>query len=374
MKKRLLWIDLLKIISMVMVLILHICMKGGVLYSLEIGTAGYAAAWFIESLSYCAVNCYALITGYLMYRPETDNFRYFKIIPLWLQTFFYNAGITIMFLIISPDSLNEIGYSVIKGFTPVLSNSYWYFTSYFGMFFFIPFFNLLIKNLDKKQFTVLVLTLFILFSFVPYSFTEKTDIFFVNFGYSVLWLSTLYFGGAYIKRFGADIRIKKPVWAAVYFISSLIPCVNSVFLDVISASNMENTPSSFISGYTYDYTSPFTVAAGVSLFMLFRDIEVKNRFAEKLTEFFSPVSFSVFLMHTHPLVFESVFKNRFAFLAESSVPVMLLGILFFAVGLYIVLAAADHIRALLFKLIKVNENSERIVRFCADRIKNMKVR
>jgi len=374
MKKRLLWIDLLKMTSMVMVLILHICLKGGVLYSLEVGTAGYAAAWFIESLCYCAVNCYALITGYLMYRSETENFKYFKIIPLWLQTFFYSGGITILFLIISPDSLNEAGYAVINGFIPVLSNNYWYFTSYFGMFFFIPFFNLLIKNMDRKQFTVLMLTLFILFSFVPYTFTERMDIFFVGFGYSVLWLSVMYFAGAYIKKFETSIKIKKPVWALVYFFSSFIPCVNSVLLDLISADNLENIYPQNLGGYTYDYTSPFTVIGAVSLFMLFRDVEVKNRFGSALIKFFAPASFSVYLIHTHPLVFKSVFADKFVFLTKNNAFVMLFGIVACAVGMYIILAAADHIRSLLFRLIKADENSEKLVSFCADKLKRMKTK
>ncbi len=374
MKKRLLWIDLLKITSMIMVLILHICLKGGVLYRLEVGTAGYAAAWFIESLCYCAVNCYALITGYLMYRPGMENFKYFKIIPLWLQTFFYSAGITVLFLLISPDCFDKAGYSVISGLTPVLSSSYWYFTSYFGMFFFIPFFNRLINTLDRKQFTVLVLTMFIMFSFVPYSFTERTDIFTVGFGYSVLWLSVLYFVGAYIKKSGEDIKIKKPVWAAVYFIFSLIPCVNSVMLDVISADRLENIYPQNLGGYTYDYTSPFTVIGAVSLFMLFRDIEVKNRFGGTLIKFFAPASFSVYLIHTHPLVFKFVFADKFAFLTKNNTLVMIIGIVACAVGMYIILAAADHIRSLLFRLIKADENSEKLVSFCADKLKRMKIK
>ncbi|MDE7304066.1 MAG: acyltransferase family protein [Oscillospiraceae bacterium] len=374
MKKRLLWIDMLKITSMLMILILHIFLNGGILYRLEIGSAEYAAGWFIESVCYCAVNCYAIITGYLMYRPEKEKFNYSRIIPLWLQVFFYSAAITVVFLLTDPECFAESDYSAASGFMPVLSNTYWYFTSYFGMFFFIPFMNVMIRNIDKKEFTVLVGTAFAVLSFIPFTFTYRKDPFGTQFGYSTVWLAVLYLAGAYIKRFGDDFTLKKRTWAAVLVFSSLIPCVSSLALDYTSAKDFENVYSTDLGGLTYNYTSPFTVISAVSLFMLFKDAEIRSRLAEKLINFFAPASFSVYLIHTHPLVFEFIFKDKFVFLAGYNAAVMLLGGIFCAVFLYAVLSAADHIRMALFKALKVSRNSERLVNSLTDRLKSMKVR
>jgi hypothetical protein len=49
---------------MLMVVVLHILGQGGVLKTARPLSVEYEIAWFLEILCYCAVNCYALISGY----------------------------------------------------------------------------------------------------------------------------------------------------------------------------------------------------------------------------------------------------------------------------------------------------------------------
>ena len=368
-QKRILWIDLLRIISMLMVVILHICMQGGVLHGFSVGSAGYFLSWLLESFCYCAVNCYALITGYIMYNPN-KKFNYSRIIPLWLQVFFYCGCILLLFSFLKPESLTM---SVLNYLMPVTNNIYWYFTAYFGMFFFIPFMNILAEKLDKKQFTTLAATMFIVFSFVPFTFTDK-DPFYTKNGYSMLWLVILYFAGAYIKRFGNDFKIKKRIWLIVYLIASILPLISSALSDAAYVSNAGDAQAGTTGGGTYDYVSPFTVIAAVALFMIIKDTEINNRFSAKLIGFFAPASFGVYLIHVHPLVFDNILLGRFMYISSfhplAIVPITILtAVLFFAA-----LAAIDYIRILLFRLLRVNKLSESLVNFTVDKIKNMKVK
>ena len=68
MKERNKGIDILRILSMYMVVILHILSRGsGLLTNLTPpGSVAWNLAWFLEIACYCAVNCFILITGYLM--------------------------------------------------------------------------------------------------------------------------------------------------------------------------------------------------------------------------------------------------------------------------------------------------------------------
>ena len=59
-------IDLLRIISMFFVLILHCYGQGGIIYHATQGTIQYKFSWMIEIIAYCAVNIFALISGYVM--------------------------------------------------------------------------------------------------------------------------------------------------------------------------------------------------------------------------------------------------------------------------------------------------------------------
>ena len=368
--QRLLWIELLRIVSMIMVVILHICLQGGVLDSLDVGSTSYILGWLLESLCYCAVNCYAMITGYVMYKPD-KKFNYSRIIPLWLQVCLYCTCIFLLFAHFSPQSIDS---SVLTCFTPVFSNTYWYFTSYFGMFFFIPFINILINNLDKKQFTQLTVIMFILLSFMPFTFAHKVDPFLTGNGYSTLWLVILYFAGAYIKRFESDFNVKKYIWLILYIISSLIPCLSSVFVDIISVNTLNNVPDYNLGGCTYNYTSPFTVIAAVSLFMTFKDTKIKNPFACGVINFFAPASFGVYLIHVHPLVFDNVMQDAFKFIAQLTPAAIIPAIIGCSLLVFIVLAAIDRIRILIFKLLKVKENSDSFLNFIIGKLQTMQLK
>lgn len=72
-------IDLLKTISMFLVVILHIMGQGGVLGVMTPYSAKFWVAWFIEIAAYCAIHCFGIATGYLM---VGRTFKYRKILYL----------------------------------------------------------------------------------------------------------------------------------------------------------------------------------------------------------------------------------------------------------------------------------------------------
>ena len=82
LKKRNLGIDLLRIISMYMIVILHVLGQGGILFNLEIFSNKYNIAWILEIICFCSVNLYGFITGYVM---TGSKFKYKKIINLWIS-------------------------------------------------------------------------------------------------------------------------------------------------------------------------------------------------------------------------------------------------------------------------------------------------
>lgn len=58
-------IDLLRIIAMFAVVILHIQVFGGVINNVKEFSVNYEIAWTLETLCYCAVDIYVIITGYV---------------------------------------------------------------------------------------------------------------------------------------------------------------------------------------------------------------------------------------------------------------------------------------------------------------------
>lgn len=88
-KERNLGVDLLKIVSMLMIVTLHMLGHGRILENLPFMSHSYRAAWMLEIICYGAVNCYALISGFLL---AHCNAR--KLFGLWLQVMFYSLLVT----------------------------------------------------------------------------------------------------------------------------------------------------------------------------------------------------------------------------------------------------------------------------------------
>lgn len=123
-------IDLLRIIAMFMIVVLHILGPGGILENTNLLSINYNIGWFLEIASYCSVNCYALISGYVGRNAE---YKYKNIILLWLRVVFYTLLITMLFAVFSREKVG--GQEVINAIFPVMRKQYWYFTQYFCMFF-----------------------------------------------------------------------------------------------------------------------------------------------------------------------------------------------------------------------------------------------
>ncbi|MEI3383159.1 MAG: hypothetical protein V8R21_05955 [Dysosmobacter sp.] len=67
----------------------------------------------------------------------------------------------------------------------------------------------------------------------------------------------------------------------------------------------------------------------------------------------SPLAFSVYLIHAHPLIWEHWLAGRFAFLADKPPILLASGVLGGAFAIYLVCSLADVLRAGLFRLFRV---------------------
>mgnify|MGYP003300139632 CR=1 FL=1 len=81
-------IELLRIISMLMIIVLHMLGHGGILSSVAPTQSKYYFCWSLEGFCYIAVNCFVLITGYFMSssKLKIEKIIYTSIIKvLWVS-------------------------------------------------------------------------------------------------------------------------------------------------------------------------------------------------------------------------------------------------------------------------------------------------
>ena len=327
-------IDLLKIVSMLMVIILHILGHGGMLKKVPFLSAKYEMLWLLEISCFCAVNCYALASGYV---GCCSRYRYSNLILLWLRVLFYTIIITTIFFMVLP-SMNT-SETWVNAFFPVSMVQYWYFSAYVLLFFFIPFLNIVIKTLSKKQMEISLGFLFVLFSVLPSIF--KKDIFIIVKGYSGLWLIFLYLVGGYLRKYHPLKKIEKVSLISRYlgliFLTWLVKFCEEFF-----------TQRSFSDDYLVTYNSLTIAISSVFLLCFFERLKLSLKVI-KVIKIFAPAVFSVYLIHVHPLIWKYVWHNAFLFLTDYPLPLMLISIIVIACIVFLVCCIIDFIREILFK-------------------------
>lgn len=288
-------IEALRLVCMFMVVILHTAGQGGVLAAAAPGTGVFAVAWGWEAAAFCAVDAFALISGYV---GVGAGFRYSNLVFTWLRVAFYTVLITAVMVFLFPGTVGW--YEWRMALFPVTNGDYWYFTGYFAMFFFIPALNHVLNTMDRKWLHRIAIAIVALFSLWPV--LARRDPFRLGGGYCAWWLACLYFLGGYLKKTDAAERFHGWKTALLYVICVLAAWGSKLAL---TAWGWEE------SGALINYISPLILLAAVGLVLTFAHLPVA-RVPGKVIAFLAPSAFSVYLIHAQPLIYERVLVNAFA--------------------------------------------------------------
>ena len=338
-------IDALRILSMFMVVILHILNVGGVLNAAGIFSIQYELAVLLNIATFCAVNVYALISGYVWVNAK---YRFRNIIELWLQVLFYTVLITAIFWIFSPSSVSL--KVLVKSVFPIMFNQYWYFSSYFALFLFIPLLNIIVEKTEKKQLLVFLGIILFFFSCVQTLF--HSDAFCTNDGYSALWLMILYLVGGYIRKYEPGKNVK-PAWFLIgYLVMICLTWLSKLCIELLTVKVLGRA---YGGNYLVRYISPTILMSAIFLVLFFSRLNI-SAFCKKAISLLAPMSFGVYLIHVHPLVFCDVLTDRFVGYAELPWILEVLAVLGTAAAIYIICSLVDFVRLQLFKLLRVRKN------------------
>ena len=343
-RKRNYGIDLLRIIAIGMILILHILGKDNVLASAEVFSANYKAAWLMEIGCYGAVNCYALVSGFVGIhgKPKASN-----IVMLWLQVFFYSVGGTVLFMILEPAMVSKV--ALFKSFFPVLTRQYWYFTAYFGLFLIIPLLNEAVRAISRKQLRNILILGLSFYSFIGIPFFN--DPFQFNNGYSMFWLAILYVLGAYFGKYNTLASVSKFKMLCVYAGCVLITWGGKM---LFVRYDQQLPFFVFNKNFLVSYMSPTVLVAAIALLGVFVYLEIGEK-AGKIISYIGSLAFGVYIIHEQPFISKYFIKGRFAYLSEGSALEMMVTVIFAMILIFTVCAFLDAARQWMFKMLRVKE-------------------
>ena len=331
---------------MIMISILYVLGHGGVLKNVSPLSLHYYLVWLLEVFSYCAVDVFAMISGYVGYGK---TFNYSNIIYYSLQVMFYTITITSLVFLTKPSIINI--KEILKAFFPFIYDVYWYFTAYFCLMFFIPLINLLTKRIDRKEFNILLILCFLLFSLLPTLFHADPAI--TKQGFSFLWIAVLYIVGSYVKKYSLDAIISTKIALKGFIMCCIITYLSKIVIDFITLLMFGK---SRFGNFLLSYISPLIILAAVFLVLGFANMKVGNN-TKKFLSIFAPASFGVYLFHEEPLIRKLLITNKFSFVLDYNPLISCSLVLILALSIWLTGSLIDIIRQYIFVFFNIKQYS-----------------
>lgn len=313
--------ELLRIVSMLMVLGVHI---DGASLGLPEASGNWGALtardmWQLGAESFCivGVNCFTMISGYFGIRPTIKNVGAYL-----FQCIFYSVGIYTLGLIIRPDACSWGGWA--ESWLVLSHNDLWYVPAYFLLMLLSPILNYGLDQLSRRQTGYILVALTVYNVWCGWWWNGS----FNPTGYTIMQLILVYIAGGYIRRYVNlnAVSFARAWLAGGYLLSAVAVVVSSVYLPPLKA---------------FAYNSPLVLAETIFLFLLFSTLHFQSRAVNRLAK----GAFAVYLIHKAPLIWGGVMKPAVIMLWHTN-PLWLfvLESIALCIAIYLCAAAVDILR------------------------------
>lgn len=280
--------DLLRIVSMLLIVLLHSIDHSGVLEkAINCESVIDIYVMYVYAFTRVCVNCYVLLSGYFLVKSK---FRLHKLIVLWMEVVFYSFVIKLIFMITGQTAFSIV--SLASCFFPILTGRYWFVTIYFALYLIAPFLNKAIYAMDKREFTMFNIVLGVLFSVWS---SIHPAIAGVNSGggWGLAWFVVLYFAAAWFRLYYVPCY-RYIVKIVLVF---LIPVMTTVIF--IIGGVLKSGVFQQIGNQWCRYDSLPVYLASLMLFVAFINVKIENGRVKKMISIVSPATFGVYMIHAH---------------------------------------------------------------------------
>lgn len=291
MKNRVIYYDLLKVISIFAVIIMHII--GNTINTFNLNGFSKEIYNFICIICYFAVPIFVMVSGGIFLNPnkkiEINNIIKKYCLRILLCLFIFGFVYSMLEIYFNTKTLNlEMILESIKNIiTGNLWAHMWYLYLIFGLYLLTPIFRIITKNVNEKEYKYLLILLFIFTILI----NDINSILNLNIAFNILIYSPyvlLYFLGDYLNRYEIKEKIKKVIYLSS-FISIIIIFLNNFF--------------NLFSFYNFSYTCLLVFNIILSIFIFIKDRKIKlNKFIISISE----CSLGIYLIHQ--LIINIIFK------------------------------------------------------------------
>jgi len=272
-------IELFRIIAMLLIVAHHYVVNSGVTQLFEGGNSKDLFYYLFGMWGKTGINCFVLITGYFMCY---SNITLRKFLKLFLEVIFYKITIYIVLSIAGYYTFSL--YSLID-IWPIKSVTTGFVSCFLLFYLCIPFLNILIKNINKKQYTLLLLLLLFI-----YTLMGSIPLFSVKMNY-VTWFCILYLIAAFMRIYATEITIINKTNWGLCSITFIILSISSVALLAWFKKDIQT-----IYYFVSDSNKILALLTALSTFMFFKNLKISY---SKVINTIAASTFGVLLIHAH---------------------------------------------------------------------------
>ncbi len=280
-------IELYRIIVMILIVAHHYVVNSGLVEVIEETPMSSKDFFYLlfGAWGKTGINCFVLITGYFMCKTEISLTKFLRLF-LWIFT--YSIIITGIFTLVgyTPLQLSKMWMEIVP-FRNITLN----FGTCFMLFYLcIPFLNILINNMTKRQHALLIMLL--MFIYTLHGSVPKVDVY-MNY---VSWFCVVYFISSYLRLYPLKKDDDRTFWLVLTIISWSLSILSIFFLSFIQMKYTDNIQVNFSYLLISDSNSILALSNGVTSFMLFKNITIKK---SKIINTISACSFGVLIIHAN---------------------------------------------------------------------------
>lgn len=343
--------ETMRILSMVMIVLMHGIGHGGLGSAAPQGTAAFWIYWLLFILARVSTNCFVMLSGYYL-SERKGPVHAGRLFRIGAQVWFYSMLTFCVAVKAGAVPLSAI--SLLRALLPLTSNGYWFASAYFLMYLSVPVLNAVVQSLDRRQYKTLLLVALLLQSVWGTLFYWATDATFVNNGYSFIWFYTLYFMAAYFRKY--RVTVPSGLCLLAYLTASAAGLFNRMLaLRVENALHLNGFVNT-VNGYQ----ALATVIASAAMFLLFQNIHIRSDYWRRWVFRLAPLSFGVYLLHdsdfTRALLWQLVDLPRFGGALLPSLAYLTGAVLLIAVAGY----AVDAVYQRLYRLLHLPALEEKV--------------
>lgn len=277
-------IELLRIVSMIMVLAVHF--DGASLGLPEpVGLSMTDAGWWwrtaVEAMAIVGVNCFTLISGYFGIRASVRGLASFVLQCVFYSVVIYTVGAMCGLTPFSADKWWE-------SWLAITHTDLWYVPAYICLYLLSPFLNTAMRSMTDRSLYAATGALMVLNIYAGWwwecSFNPN--------GYTVMQLILMYATGSSIRRWlsGREASAQRGLIAlTAYAAFSAITAISAAYMPPLKV---------------YAYNSPAVIAASVALSVSAVSFPFRSAVINRVAR----AAFAVYLIHKNKLIWVTVVK------------------------------------------------------------------